>query len=192
MQKSKVIRDREDETRYKSSLVGANLDRMNFKGMDFHGVDMSGASLRGADLRDTNLQDAKMIRCDLSGASMRMADLSRADISGSDLTGAFLKATLFYKTIAWRCLFRRITAKNCLFLYTDLRESDFFQAELLGARFDGALTEGVRNMDTAQFFWWASPWEGSHSYKPRPGWKRMDQSVFGGTSVQENAGSQAE
>jgi hypothetical protein len=127
------------------------------------------------------------VRADLSRANLHMADLSYADVSGVDFTGAYMKSVLFWKTTAWVCQMRRITAKNALFLYSDLSGSDFNGAELLGAKFDGTLTYGCRNMDRAQYVWWYSPWGGPPSMNPRPGWPKMEESVLGSTSFQENS-----
>jgi len=100
-----------------------------------------------------------------------------------------MKGANFHNAICNSTIFRNVIAKNALFINTDLRKSDFFHAELLGARFNGALLDRVRNMHTAQFEWWLSPWGGPQSYEPRPGWLRIDRSMMGNISLQENAGA---
>ena len=83
---------------------------------------------------------------------------------------------------------RRATMKNGLFVGADLRWADFVGTEFLGARFDGANIDNVKNADLAFYSWWYNPLGSQKlSYTPLPGWKRMDKSVMGGTTVQENA-----
>ena len=78
--------------------------------------------------------------------------------------------------------------KNALFIGTDLRGSDFVGTLFLGARFDFADVTNVKNADLAHYSWWYNPFGTQKmTYKPIPGWIRMDESVMGGTTVQENA-----
>lgn len=173
---------------YKCSLVGANLERADLRGKKFRGINLSAANLRGADLSFCDLSKATIIGADLSRTCLYHTNFTDADVSASDFSMAYMKATKFYRTIAWSCLFKNIIAKNALFIDSDLRKSDFFHADLLGARFNGALLDRVRNMHTAQFEWWMSPWGGPQSYEPRPGWLKIGQSLMGNISLQENAG----
>ena len=78
--------------------------------------------------------------------------------------------------------------KNALFVGTELQGADFVGTLFLGARFDGAKIEKIKNADLAFYSWWYNPLGAQKmSYKPIPGWRRMDESVMGGTTVQENA-----
>ena len=172
---------------YKCSLVGVSLERADLRNKKLRGVNMTNANLRGADLSFCDLRDATLISVDLSRANLFRTDFSGADVSGSDFSMAYMKGTKLHNTIAQSVLFRMIMAKNALFIGTDLRKSDFFNAELLGARFNGALLHRVRNMHTATFKWWLSPWGGPQSYEPRPGWLPIDKSILGNISIQENA-----
>jgi hypothetical protein len=74
-----------------------------------------------------------------------------------------------------------------------LRGANLFQADFLGARWNGANVENVSNADWA-VFWWYIPegWKGRIEYRPRPGLVRIDRSVMGGYSYQENAARQYE
>jgi len=175
------------EIAYKCSLVGNNLERADLRGKKLQGANFTAANLRGADLSGADLRGCKFISADLSRTCLYRTNLSYADLSGADLSMAYMKGTKLYKAVCQATLFRNIIAKNALFIYTDLRKSDFFHAELLGSRFNGALLDRVRNMDTAQFEWWLSPWGGPQSYEPRPGWLKIDRSMLGNISLQENA-----
>jgi len=60
----------------------------------------------------------------------------------------------------------------------------------LGARFDGAKLDGVRNTNRAIFTWWYAPFQGGPRkvvYDPIPGYIRMDESVTGDFTVRENS-----
>ena len=127
-----------------------------------------------------------MRKCDFSRANLHMADFSGADLSGSDMSMSYGKAASFRNATMWVVAMRRVMFKNAFFLGTDLTGSDFVGADLLGARFDEAITEGVRNLDRAVFYWYLSPYGGKPSYDPRPGWQRLDRSILGGISIQEN------
>jgi len=173
---------------YKCSLIGANLERADLRGKKLRGINLSAANMRGADLSYCDLRDATILGADFSRTCLYHTDLSGADVSGSDFSMSYGKAVKFYKTIAHACIFKNVIYKNALFIDTDLRKSDFFHAELLGSRFNGALFDRVRNMHTAQFEWWMSPWGGPQSYEPRPGWLKIDESLMGSISLQENTG----
>lgn len=172
---------------YKCSLVGANLERADLRGKKLRGINLTAANLRGADLSFCDLRDATIIQADFSRACLYKTNFAGADLSGSDLSMSYGKGTNFHKAVAHSCQFRNVVYKNALFIDTDLRKSDFFHAELLGSRFNGALLDRVRNMHTAQFEWWLSPWGGPQSYDPRPGWLKIDSSLMGNISLQENA-----
>jgi hypothetical protein len=172
---------------YRCSLVGANLERADLRGKKLRGANFTAANLRGADLSFADLRDTTFVSADLSRACLYQTNFAGADLSGADLTMSYGKGTNFHNATANSCLFRNITYKNALFINTDLRKSDFFHAELLGSRFNGALTHRVRNMDTASFEWWISPWGGPHSYSPRQGWLKIDSSMLGNISLPENS-----
>ena len=129
-------------------------------------------------------------KASLVGANLYGAFGRGKNLRGADFTCAYMKGAIFWRTTATSCLFRQVTAKNCMFIETDLRKSDFHFAELLGARFNGAKTDLCRNMDTAQYEWWMSPWRGPQSYKPRPGWDKIDSSLLGNISFRENSASE--
>lgn len=175
------------EVAFKASLVGVDLERADLSGKDLKGANFTNANLRGADLSGGDFTGCCFINADLSRTNLYNTNFTEADVSGADFTGAYMKGTIFYNAVAQAVLFRRITAKNALFINTDLRKSDFRQSELLGAKFDGAKTHRVRGMDTCQFVWWISPWGGMHSYEPRPGWTAIYGSTMGNISIRENS-----
>jgi len=172
---------------YKVSLVGVDLERADLSGRRLRGANFTNSNLRAADMSFGDFRDCTFINCDFSRANLHGANFSKADVSGSDFSMAYMKGVNFHNTIAQSCIFKQVLAKNALFIGTDLRKSDFHHAELLGARFNDALLHRVRNMHTAQFYWWMNPWGGPQSYEPHPGWLRIDQSILGNISIQENA-----
>ncbi len=101
---------------------------------------------------------------------------------------AYLKATLFKDTDMRFATIRCAIAKNALFFGADMRGMDFVNAFLLGARFDGAKLDGVRNAHRAIYEYWLDPNSpGKPSYDPVEGWYRYTESMLGGVSVQDNA-----
>jgi uncharacterized protein YjbI with pentapeptide repeats len=88
----------------------------------------------------------------------------------------------------WIVYLRHANMKNALFINTELQGTDVVGTLFLGARFDGANVEKIKNADLAYYSWWYNPMGTQKmSYKPIPGWRRLDMSVMGGTTVQENA-----
>lgn len=170
-----------------ADLTGCNFNRATLAGGNFEGCTFTNSSFRGTDLTRANFTKTNMKKCDFSRANLHLADFTDADISGSDMTMSYGKATVFLRTRMWACGLRRVTYKNALFIHTDLRKSDFVGADLLGSRFNGANLQGVRNLDKAIFYWYLSPYGGPPAYEPRQGWIKLDQSVLGGMSFQENA-----
>ena len=78
--------------------------------------------------------------------------------------------------------------KNAKFFDADLTGADVARAEMLGARFDGAIVTGLRNVDRAIFIWFISPLGGKPCYDPFPGAIVLTESLTGEKSYQENSG----
>ncbi len=176
------------EVMYKSTLVGANLERADLRGLDLRGANLTSANLRGADLSGANLSGAILIKADLSRACLMKANFSDAQLITADLTGTYGRATNFSRAIMWNAYVRRVTHKNCWYVDTDLEGADFLGSEFLGSRFDGANLTGLQNADRAIFSWWRSPMGlNKLNYDPIPGWMRLDFSVTGDASFQENS-----
>ena len=176
------------ELAYKSSLVGANLERVDLRGLDLRGINLTSANLRGADLTGANLSHATLIRTDLSRANLHKANFTEADLTGCDLTATYGRGTVFYKTKMCGAYLRYAQYKNAFFIECDLTGADFLNSLFLGAKFDGSDTEGVKNADRAIYTWWWSPlMTGKISYDPLPGWYQLDESVTGVETVRENA-----
>ena len=151
--------------------VGQYLDRADLRDRNLSGVNFTNATLRGADFTGSNLRGAKFVKADLSRACLHLADCTDADFRGADMSMSYLKATLFKDADMRMATLRCCIGKNALFIGTDLRGSDFVNAFLVGARFDGANTEGIRNSDRAIFEYWLHPDKpGKPSYEPVDGW----------------------
>mgnify|MGYP001610624786 CR=1 FL=1 len=54
-------------------------------------------------------------------------------------------------------ILKRVTAKNVIFYDANLTGANVCQAEFLGSVFNGAILEGVRNAETANFFGTSTP-----------------------------------
>jgi hypothetical protein len=171
-------------------LVGAQLERANLKGYYLRDVDFSNANLRGADLSGADLRGAKFIRADLSRACLHKANCEGADFTGADLTNAYCKAAKFINAKMVCTIMKGIIGKNALFIDADLQYADFARAELLGARFNGAQTFGIRNINWAIFWWYVPDGGGKPSYDPKPGYIRITESLIGDISIQENSARQ--
>ena len=169
------------------ALVGSNLERADLRGKNLRGVNFSNANLRGADLSRADLREACFVRADLSRACLYGADCRGADFSGAEMSLIHGRAADFSRARFWSTSLRRAIIKNALFFEADLRTCNVAFTDFLGCRFNGALLDGVRNADKATFFWYyPEGWRGHIRYDPAPGYVKIDTSVLGGLSLQEN------
>jgi len=174
---------------YDAQLVGANLERADLRGLDLRGVNLTNANLRAADLSRANLQHATLIKADLSRANCNMTDFRYANMSDCDMTSCYGRAANFQYAKLWTSHLRYAQFKNAIFCDADLTGVDFVCALLLGARFDNACLDGVKNLNRAIFTWWYDPSLGGPRkivYDPIPGYRRLDESVTGDFTVREN------
>jgi len=175
---------------YNSSLVGKNLERADLRGLDLRGVNLTSANLRLADLSRADLRYATLIQTDLSNAVLHLTDFRYADLTDADLTGVYARAVNFQHARLWTSYLRFAQFKNAIFCDADLTGADFLCSLLLGARFDGAKLDGVKNTNRAIFTWWYAPLHGGPRkivYDPIPGYIRMDESVTGDFTIRENS-----
>lgn len=169
------------------SLIGANLERADLRGKYLRNANFTNANLRGADLTKADLRGAVFARADLSRACLYGADCEGADFSAADMSMSYLRAVNFSKAVLWNTTLRRCYAKNAIFFDADLRSANVAFTDFLGSRFNGAKLDGIRNAETATFYWYWPPGGGPIEYKWRPGLVRLDGSITGGISLQENA-----
>lgn len=175
---------------YNSSLVGKNLERGDLRGLDLRGVNLTNANLRAADLTGADLRWAILIQADLSRANLTRTDFRYADLTDADLTGCYGRATNFQHARLWTSYMRYAQFKNAIFVDADLTGVDFLCSLLLGAKFNGAKLDGVRNTNRAIFTWWYAPFQGGPRkvvYDPIPGYHRLDESVTGDFTIRENS-----
>ena len=176
------------KTVYNATLVGANLERADLRGVDLRGANLTNANLRGADLSRADLRGAILIKADLSRSCLHLTDFEGADLTQADLTMSYGRRVNFSYARMWLVYLRHASMKNALFIEAELQGADFVGTLFLGAKFDGANIDRIKNADLAFYSWWYNPLGAQKmSYKPIPGWFRLDESVMGGTSVQENA-----
>ena len=171
-------------------LVGAQMERVDLRGKNISGANLDNANLRGADLTDANLRGCKLTRAALSRACLLRTALREIEAVGADFSMSYMKGTNFADANIRNAVFKRVCAKNAIFFRTDMRYVDMLCGEFLGARFNDAITYGVRNVDRAIFFWWMPRGGGAPSYEARPGLHRLTHSVLHNISFQENAGRQ--
>lgn len=173
---------------YHSSLVAANLERADLRGLDLRGINLTAANLRGADLAGANLSNATLVKADLSRTNLHKTNFTDADMTSCDLTMSYGRGAIFHRTKMCLAYIRFAQYKNAFFIECDLAGADFVNSLFLGTRFDGCITDGIKNADRAIFTWWWSPLKtGKISYDPIPGWIRLDESVTGHETFRENA-----
>lgn len=169
-------------------FAGRNYERIDLRGYDLRGVNFTCSNFRGADLSGSDLRGALFIGADLSRACLQGCDAAGADFSGADLTGAYLRGLNLTEAVCWHTCFKGALCKQVKFHGADLTGADIARAEMLGARFDGAIVTGLRNVDRAIFRWFLSPLGGKPSYDPFPGAVVLTGSLTGDESFRENAG----
>lgn len=169
-------------------MIGHNFELADLSGLDLSGACLIGANFRSAKCIKTNFTGCDLRKADFSGAVLRLADFTDADLSGADMTMSYAKAALFLRARMWNTIVRHAVWKNALIIDADCTGMDVVGTLLMGARFDNTKTLDMRNTDRAIYQWWMSPWGGPPSYDPIPGWVKLDESLMGGMSYQENAG----
>lgn len=169
-------------------FVGRNYERADLRNKDLRGVNFTCGNFRGADFSGSDLRGAWFVGADLSRACLHKCNAQGADFSGADMTGSYLKGVDFTDANMWHTCLKGVIAKNAKFFNTDLTGADIARAEMLGARFDGALVAGVRNVKNAIFRWFMNPLGGRPCYDPFPGATVLTESLLGDLSFQENAG----
>lgn len=169
-------------------FAGRNYERADLRGKDLRDVNFTCSNFRGADLSGSDLRGAKFICADLSRACLHNCDAEGADFSGADMTGSYCKGVTFNNALLWHTVLKGAVCKNATFFQADMTGADIARAEMLGARFDDAITDGLRNIDQAIFRWFMSPLGGRPCYEPFPGATVLTESLLGNLSFQENAG----
>jgi hypothetical protein len=169
-------------------FVGRDYSRMDLRGKDLRQVNFTCANLRGADLSGADCRGAIFVSADLSRACLQGAHCGGADFSAADLTNSYLRGVNFTLAVMTHCVLKGAICKNANFESADLTGADIARAEMLGARFDAANVDSLRNIDWAIFRWFLSPEGGKPSYHPFPGAVALSYSLTGKDTYQENAG----
>jgi uncharacterized protein YjbI with pentapeptide repeats len=115
-------------------LAGRDLSRADFHGTNLRDATMARASLWRADLRDARLTDVNLFMANLfqvkaAGADFRGAHLRSAVLSGADCRGCHFDM--------WTDL-THAKLYSAVFKSSKMRATDFSNADLTGANFDGA------------------------------------------------------
>jgi len=174
------------------ALVGADFHRADLRGKDLSGINLTNASFRGADLERANFTGATLVKCDFSRANVRFGIFDDADLSGSDMSMCYMKAASFRNARMWRVWLRHVMAESAQFFGTDLRHSDVRYSDFWGAKFDGALTDHVANVDKASFARWFNTETNQWSLDELPGYKKMVKNFTGSMTYRGNAGRRRE
>lgn len=169
-------------------FCGRNYERADLRNKDLRGVNFTCANLRAADLSGSDLRGALFVCADLSRACLAKCNLEGADLSGADMTGSYLRGANFTNAKMWHTCLKGVIAKNAVFHGADMTGADIARAEMLGARFNDAITDGLRNIDRAIFRWFLPPMGGKPCYDPFPGATVLTESITGSESYQENSG----
>jgi uncharacterized protein YjbI with pentapeptide repeats len=169
-------------------LAGRNFERADLRGKDLRNVNFTCSNFRGADLTDSDLRGAQLVSADLSRACLLRCNLEGANLCGADMSNCYCKGANFSTAKMWHTVLKGAICKNARFFETDMVGADIARADMLGARFDGAITEGMRNVDRAIFRWFMPPGGGKPIYDPYPGALVLTESLLGSWSWQENAG----
>ena len=169
-------------------FCGRNYERCDLRGKDLRGVNFTCSNMRAVDLSGSDLRGAVLVCADLSRAVMQKCNLEGADLSGADMTNSYLRAANFTNAKMWHTCLKGVIAKNTVFHGADMTGADICRAEMLGARFDGAITDGLRNVDRAIFRWFLPPLGGKPTYDPFPGAVVLTESITRSASFQENSG----
>lgn len=184
-----MLKDSETAERIKRYMfAGRNFERADLRKKDLRNTNFTCANFRGADLSGANLSGAQLVNADMSRACLHNVNFEGADLSGADLTGSYCKGASFNKATLWHVVFKGAILKNATFYDADCVGMDICRAECLGARWDRARTDGMRNIDKAVFRWFMSPLGGKPTYDPYPEAIVLTESLLGNWSFQENSG----
>ena len=116
-----------------TSIVGAQLEKIDFRGHDLSSLNFSGASLVGSNLAGQNLSCQDLSGCDLSRADLTLADVANANLNSAILTGANLTGT---------------NLQGASFRATKLDSIDLSGLDLQGSDFEGASLRHCNLQDT--------------------------------------------
>lgn len=141
-------------TLVKAVLMDATLAGSTWRGArltNIHGggkADWSAAVLAGARAEACGWNGASFARADLSGGSFVRCDFGRCDLTEARLDDGLFSASLFLCAVLHQASARRVDLFQALcrkadFTCADLRGASLVQAECSGARFDGAMLDGL-------------------------------------------------
>ena len=113
---------------YKSDLRGANLCQTLLQHTNLSYADFREATLNDADIFNSNLSYADFGNASLAGAYLPCSNLTRADFQGANLCWAHLCS----------CVFCDTNLRDCNFMYSNLRGSEYVPYIPLQCPSDGA------------------------------------------------------
>ena len=115
-----------------------NLNYAELRQADFTGAKLNHASLEGADLRQAVLADADLSHAKLSKAHIyQKIDLTRTTLDEADFSEALMAEVKFSGSIK-DAIFNRAVLVNAEFDNSDLDQTSFHGAWLIGVNFSGA------------------------------------------------------
>jgi hypothetical protein len=121
-----------------SPSLGGPWDHANFTQLNLSGVNLRGAFLDGAVLVEADLSGAVLEGASLTGCVLTGARLTRAMAADVDMTAATLGWADISDADLQRGVFRRANLSGVVAQRTNLRQADFFFANLVEADLTGA------------------------------------------------------
>lgn len=117
-----------------------DLSGINFSKTDLHGRNLSGAYLPRSDLTGANLFSTMLVGANLDGAvlekaSLMFTDLSLASLKESNFYDASISISSFQEANLRGSKMRASTIDRCLFVGSDLTETDLRGATIFGGDF---------------------------------------------------------
>ena len=121
-----------------AAITAAGSAPVDLSGKQLNRLDLSGINLAGANLLAARINGTKLVGANLKGAKLDQAWGLDADLTGADLEGASLVSAQLIRA--------KLDGAN---LSHARVASDFTQASLVGAKFEGVnMTDGVPERDS--------------------------------------------
>ena len=126
-----------------ASLVGANLEKADFKESTFEEADLTKANLKSIVISSSQFKRAKLQEANLQEASIRFSNFTEANLEEADIQQADLLQVELPKAI-----FKKANLTNTKLHDLDLREANFNEASLEKAAITECSVYGVAFLGT--------------------------------------------
>ncbi len=126
-----------------ASLVGANLEKANFRESNFEEADLRNANLKSIVIQSSQFKRANLQKANLQEASIRFSNFTGVNLEKANLKEADLSQVDFQKAI-----FKKANLTNTKLHNLDLREANFNKASLEKATITECSVYGVAFLGT--------------------------------------------